>query len=480
MKRFVSIIKRMPKRVAFIAAIAVAVIAIPLHSMAAADVLMEGSIGVANQTTGQTTYQEQTNASYDQVVKFQVFYHNRELPDSGNIAKNFKVKVNMPTQAGTNQVVNVTMGGDNTNTITDTATVVLNRSDASLEFIPGSVYWRHNVGTRSNINDVTQNIPDSTILNGTVLEENLQPCHEFEATLTFMARVRVPSVGVTKVVRKKGDTNKGITQLAANPGERLEYMLTGKNLGNATLTHMTLRDALPAQVKFVPGTVKLFNGTNPNGAVINNDYLFHGGVDAGNVGPGASVYISFEADLASVDQLQCGSNEAKNIVVVKTGQTGEYNNSATVTTTKKCDTQPTYSCDLLDVQTADGRKVTADVKYTAKNGASFKTATFDFGDGTSPMVTTNTTVNHTYAADGEYKISTNLLFSVNGTDKIVTSENCTKSVQFASSKPVPPVTPATPTELPNTGAGDVIGIFAATTIAGALVHRFVLSRRFQS
>jgi hypothetical protein len=49
--------------------------------------------------------------------------------------------------------------------------------------------------------------------------------------------------------------------------------------------------------------------------------------------------------------------------------------------------------------------------------------------------------------------------------------------------PKPPVTPPTtttttpPTKLVNTGAGSVIGIFAAATAAGAAAYRFVLGRR---
>lgn len=49
--------------------------------------------------------------------------------------------------------------------------------------------------------------------------------------------------------------------------------------------------------------------------------------------------------------------------------------------------------------------------------------------------------------------------------------------------PKPPVPPATttvtskPTSLPNTGAGEVLGIFAAVTAAGAAAYRVVLGRR---
>lgn len=469
MKRFVSFLKRLPKRFALLAVVAMALIAIPLHSIAATTVLMEGSIGVANQTRGETTYKESTNASYDQVVKFQVFYHNRELPTSGLVAQNFKIKINMPTQAGTNQVVKVTMGGDNTNTITDTATVVLDRSDAHLEFIPGSVFWRHNVGTRTNINDVTTNIPDSVILNGTVLE-NVQPCHEFEATVTFTARVRIPSVGITKVVRAKGATTPGTTQMSATSGEHLQYMITGKNLGNQTLTNLMLRDALPSQLSFVPGTVKLYNGAHPNGVVVNNNSLFHGGVDTGSVGPGASVFITFEAVVKSESQLVCGTNNLKNIAVVDTDQTGEYNNTATVSVKKNCVSNPNFSCDLLSVSQGDNRSVKiTDFKTTAKNGAVFKQAVVDWGDSSTALTSNNLVgQTHTYAKDGTYIITATAHFTVNGRDVSATDEACAKTVTFGST---------TPTTLPNTGAGDIAGIFAAVSVAGAVAHKLFWTRR---
>lgn len=42
----------------------------------------------------------------------------------------------------------------------------------------------------------------------------------------------------------------------------------------------------------------------------------------------------------------------------------------------------------------------------------------------------------------------------------------------------PACQPSQPGELPNTGAGDVIGMFVAVTVAGAVVHRFILARRY--
>jgi uncharacterized repeat protein (TIGR01451 family) len=469
MKRFVSFLKRLPKRFSMIALMAVALFAIPLQSAAAADVLMEGSMGVANQTRNETEYKESTNAKYDEVVKFQVFYHNRELANSGRIAENFKIKIDMPTTAGRTQNVRVTMKGDNTNTITDNATVMLDRSDAMLEFIPGTVYWKHNVGSRENIDMKTEKIADSIILNGTKIE-NVKPCHEFEATVTFMARVKVPSVGVQKVVRKKGAAG-GVTNLAVLPGDRLEYILTGKNLGNARLDNLVLRDALPKGITFVPGTVKLYNGSNPQGVVINNNYLFSGGVNTGHVGPGAQVFITFEATVDPIEKLACGLNTMKNVAIVDTEQTGEYNNSATVTTEKKCDNVQIYACKTLTAS-LNGKEVTLNLDYTVTGGATFKNVAYNFGDGSAVLVTDKTKdVKHAYTKEGEFKINAILTFRVAGEDK---KAECATIVKIGGT--TPPVTPPT---LPNTGAGDVIGIFTATTAAGAVAHRLFGRRLFQ-
>ncbi len=468
MKLF-SYLKRAPKRVSLFMVTLLALIALPIHSVMAVDVLMEGSIGVANQTTGETTYKTSTNAKYDEVVKFSVYYHNRELPESNRVAENFKIKIDMPTAAGTNQVVKVTMKGDNTNTITDTATVNLNRADANLEFIPGSVYWKHNVGTRTDQNLVTQQINDSIILSGAVIED-VKPCHEFEATVTFMARVKIPSVGIYKYVHNEGGTTQATDNLVAQPGARVEYIVQAKNLSNTNLTNVYLRDPLPKGVTFVPGTAKKFYGSY-NGTVMTADEanaFFSGRKNVGTLLPGASALITFVATVDPGTSLACGMNNIKNIAVVDTDQTGQYNDSATVNVQKDCvTTAPEYKCDLLQVAKLDGRKVNLGVKYTAKNGVTFKNVTYDFGDGSTPLVTDKVAnVEHTYAEDGEYSLTATVRFNVNDVDQ---TSVCEGKVNYN--------TPETPTKLVDTGAGDILGIFAAITVAGAMAHRLVLARR---
>ena len=159
---------------------------------------------------------------------------------------------------------------------------------------------------------------------------------------------------------------------------------------------------------------------------------------------------------------------------------------------------PVYTCDLLSVTKLDNRKYKFDVKYTAKNGAVYKSTSFDYGDGQ-----TGTDSTHTYSKDGTFNVVANVIFTVNGQDRTVTGEACAKPLTVTPENcPVPgkenypkdapeckvcDINPNLPadderckpaiTEIPNTGAGSVAGLFAAVTAAGAVAHRYVMRRR---
>lgn len=476
MKRISRLFNTLPKRMFALSLFGLA-LALPVASLAADTVKLEGAINVANVTAGDTQYKKAVNASYDQVVKFQVFYHNTEQPDSGKVAENLRVKVAIPTAPGKTQIVRGTISADNANTVQDQATVNLDRADAYLEYIPGSAMWKHNAGTNENPNIVEQKISDEVVYgNGGVVVENEKPCYNFAATVTVLARVRVPGIQVNKYVRVKGTTT-WATENTAKPGETLEYAIAYKNAGNSQQNNVVIRDNLPPKMQYVAGSTTLKNsgGTKsvPDGVTV-------GGVIVGNYLPGGAAYVYFDVKVPGEDQLQCGITEYRNVGVARPEGMNEFYNTAITKVEKKCQpNQPKYSCDLLDITKGDNRKVTiSKFTTTAQNGATFKDAVISWGDDTAPL-TTNTVVgqSHTYAKDGNYTVTATARFDVNGQVVTASSANCAKSVSFTT-PPTPPVTPPTPSVLPNTGTGDVLGIFAAVTIAGAAAHRLFLGRRF--
>lgn len=333
------IFNALSKRLVAVAILAIAVI-LPVNSVAASAVELEGSLGVANVTAGDTQYKEQVNASYDQVVKVQVYYHNREDENSGKVAQNLRVKIDMPTTPGTNQVVRGSISSDNSNTVNDQVAVTLNRADAYLEYIPGSAVWKHNKGTNAAPQIVEEKITDNVVLAGQgAVIENAQPCFNFAATITVLARVRVPAVKVDKQVRVKG-TQTWATTNTAKPGDTLEYLITYKNAGNSQQKNVVVRDNLPPKLTYVAGTTFLANQTNPSGVKYNSDNLTTGGIVIGDYAPGANAFIKFEVKVPNADQLACGMTEFRNVGVVRPEGMNEFYNTAVTQVNKECQPAP--------------------------------------------------------------------------------------------------------------------------------------------
>jgi len=148
---------------------------------------------------------------------------------------------------------------------------------------------------------------------------------------------------------------------------------------------------------------------------------------------------------------------------------------------------PIYTCDGLTINKITDRKYSFTTSYTAENGAVLKNIAYNFGDNTPVVNTLMTTVQHEYAEVGEYNAAAVLTFTVNGEDKVVASNNCKATTDKPPvvppvEPPVTPETPVTPEEtpsfIPDTGAGSVLGIFAATTVAGMFAYRLVWLRKF--
>ena len=139
-------------------------------------------------------------------------------------------------------------------------------------------------------------------------------------------------------------------------------------------------------------------------------------------------------------------------------------------------TVQSIKCDALtlDLFNKDKKYVKVSVKATAVNTKIDKYS-IDFGDGSTPASTQ--TSEHTYSDYGTYKIVAKVTGMVDGKQVTDSNVNCEQTVEFK--KPgVPPVTPP-PAELPNTGAGALIGLFSGVSILGAVGHRMWTIKRMQ-
>jgi uncharacterized repeat protein (TIGR01451 family) len=454
-------------------------------ALAGTSVKMETSLGAANVTAGDASYKSEVAAASGQVVKVQLSYKNTEKPTDDNKAKNTRVKITLPANVGTGQTVTASLKADNSDQNTSQATVKIDQENGRLQYIPGSAVWKHNTGSREKPTVAETRLNDEVVLGaqGFVLEDT-QAGDEYTATVTILARVSAPGLTVTTESQAKGDLDKWSDNNTAQPGATMRHIVNYQNTSGTEQKQVIVRDALPAKAKLVPGTTKLVNASNPNGVAV-GDTISASGINIGNYGPGANAYVTFEATIPAAEELACGGNEMRNIGVVQPSGMSEYYASSITTVNRDCKQQtpapaptPTYSCDLLTLAKGGNRKVTSKVDYKAENGAKLKMVTYDFGDGSQPLVTDKTTADYTYKKDGKFTVTAKLTVTANNKDETVTSASCAQSVDFTTPA-APAVASAATTggNLPNTGAGDVFGIFAGATLIGFLAHRMFTNRR---
>ena len=168
----------------------VATLTLSTSSVLAATIQEEGIIYAGNVTEGVGFTHAGVTAKDNETVAFEIFYHDLESADSGLNAQNVNIKATLPTGATTVHTVDSTVHADNSNVVNDSTTVTT--TDATtLQFIPGTVTWKHDTGTNANPNWVTQTISDSVVTgaNGAVVDQNEQPSNNFAGTIVFQAKI---------------------------------------------------------------------------------------------------------------------------------------------------------------------------------------------------------------------------------------------------------------------------------------------------
>lgn len=424
------------------------------------------------------------------VLELQVYVHNgadsalNSAPGQPGVAKNTTVRVDLPEGIKKAQQATAYISADNAQpkTVYDTLDFgAANGGMFEVEYVPGSAHIQgHNINRA---------LPDSIVGAGTKignneLNGNVPGCFDKVVYVTLKVKVKMPRYSIEKEVRKSGE-KEWKENVNAKAGETVQWIVTFKNTGATKLESVNFIDQVPAGITVVPGTVKLINGNYPNGYVYTANAVQDNGrtinVDIGDYNPGAAgvAYVMYDAKIDPIKADQCSEKKLVNKAFTTPEGFGAIWDDASVTVPgNECEeSNPLYSCDLLKISSVNSTRTVKvdDFKFTAKDGATFKHVVINWGDGSAPLLTNNLVgKTNQYAKDGTYQIRATAFFTVDGKEVSATSADCAKTVTFAPGEK--PEEPETPSELPNTGAGDVLALFAAVTAAGAIAHRFILGR----
>ncbi|MEO6761805.1 MAG: hypothetical protein ABI220_05585 [Candidatus Saccharimonadales bacterium] len=431
-------------------------------------------------------------------LTLEVYVHNNadsSLNASGaGVAKNTTVQVVLPGTVAKGQQATAYISADNASPkqISDTLDFgAANGGFFGLSYVPGSASLEYKDASGNVTN---KPLSDSVVTTGAKIGPNqdgtMEGCFNYVEYVTLHVKVNMPEYTLNKQVRLNGQTSKDWSEVKnVKAGDRAQWSVGFANTGSTVLNSVAILDQVPAGLTVVPGSIQLVNTLFPNGYTFPDSAIMSNGrqisVNIGNYAAGSNAYLYYDTTVDKPAATVCSAETLTNTAYATPQGFGAIYDTASVIVpgndcTPPVTKTPVYSCDLFHVTLGD-RSVKVDTfNTTANNGAAFKDVVINWGDNSS--LTTNTPVGqaHNYANYGTYKLTATAHFTVNGSgDVSATSANCAQSVTFVAPT-TPPVTPpavTTPKVLPNTGAGDVVGIFAGAVVIGTLGYRLFLGRK---
>lgn len=440
----------------------------------------------SDQTSGSDLYKNVlpnvTEGSKEIVVRMYVHNNaNQSTNASGlGIAKNAKVRVFVPTATSKALRARGYISADNAAVVEDTVDFTAS-NEFKVAYIPGSAKLFDNDNFKSGVQLADSIVTTGAPIGSDALDGKFKGCFDYEAIIELKLKVTTKessSVKFEKQVRKKGDKT-WVESVNTKPGDEVEWLLTSQNTGEAVQNNMIVRDVLPPHVKLTSGSVKWIAPSQT--ATQNDKPLFDGGINIGNYAKNGGSYMMFSTKILGDLPADKCEVRVRNLAYVKSDQTKETEDSADVVIKKdNCvppqPEKPTYDCKAVSLKELGGRKIRVTVTPAMTGDVTVKHYVYDFGDGSTPLVTDKDTAEYTYAKDGNYVTRVKIAFTVGGETKEVESDKCAAPVTFTT-EVKGEQTP--PTVLPSTGPTAVIGIFVATSVAGAISYNVVYRRLYR-
>lgn len=277
-----------------------------------------------------------------------LYAHNNNPNGENGMAKDVTLHFTLPTQAGTELSVQGSIDSSNANPTRVYDDVVFKSADGRafyLDYIEGSALYENNgVGANGGIKLSDNIITSNGVKIGyNALDGNIPGCFKYDSYTTIVVKAVYldNSYTVEKTVRKIGDSDKTFKDTVdANVGDTVEYQIHYKNTSTEHVDNVMVKDILPNNMEYIAGTTKLYNTTNPNGVVVNDDTITTTGINIGGYNANGDAYIRFRAKVVDKNMV-CGTNKLVNWGQVGVGKTTLQDNAfVMVNKTEGCNSTP--------------------------------------------------------------------------------------------------------------------------------------------
>lgn len=240
------------------------------------------------------------------------YVHNNNPNGESAVAENTKVAFSVPSQSATEAKVTGYISSSNA-TPSEYWDSVVFKSDRAfhLEYVYGSALLENNGigkgGLTLSDEIVTKASAGGTLIGYDKLDGRVPGCYQYDNYVSIKVKVVFDYEFTTETrVRLEGEKNWQDT-VTANIGDKVEFQIEYWNTSNEWQNGVVINDILPPNLRYVPGSTKIKNSSHPNGAVINEDHIIGNGIQVGDYGPDANVYVIFTAEVVD-DSLAGGQN----------------------------------------------------------------------------------------------------------------------------------------------------------------------------
>src|SRR3989344_1676711 len=248
-------------------------------------------------STSQTDHDNGVDLGPEETIEFVIYYHNGAANGDENIARNVRIRANMPTELDSIHNVSATILADNATTANsstkggDVEVRISGSEEQRLEYVIGSTRLFPNHGSAS------QTLPDG-IVSGGINIGDIEACWDFSGFVKFKARVTEDvsedgSLEIQKTVSNQSDSTGFRNSVDAEPSDTIEYSIEVEAVGG-DVEDVLVRDILPSGITFINDTLEI-DGSHQSGT----GGLFGSGIDVGDLRENETIVIRFEAKVAS-------------------------------------------------------------------------------------------------------------------------------------------------------------------------------------
>jgi len=216
---------------------------------------------MANSTQG-TDWSDPLSANPGDKIAFQIYYHNGV---ENTVARNTRIRVDLPSEAGAQLVSQAYLWADNASMITDTGVLNINGRAQTLSYVPGTTKWY------PNRSQTPTSLPDGIVTANGVNIGNITGCWPYAGFVVFQATLEsepTPAPEPNLIQSKSAyniTRNIDATSIINRPNDLIEYKLMVRNIGDGPGT-IQIKDNISSVLKYGV-MVNRYNGNLSDGVI---------------------------------------------------------------------------------------------------------------------------------------------------------------------------------------------------------------------